>query len=52
MGTTAVAALVSGRTLTVGSVGDSRCYLCAAGTLTPLTRDDSWVSGRPGPRAS
>jgi len=44
MGTTAVAALVSGRTLTVGSVGDSRCYLLRGGTLTPLTRDDSWVS--------
>jgi protein phosphatase len=44
MGTTAVAALVSGRTLTVGSVGDSRCYLVRGGRLTQLTRDDSWVS--------
>jgi PPM family protein phosphatase len=44
MGTTAVAALVSGNTLTVGSAGDSRCYLLRAGVLTQLTRDDSWVS--------
>jgi protein phosphatase len=44
MGTTAVAALVGGRTLTVGSVGDSRCYLMRGGQLTQLTRDDSWVS--------
>jgi serine/threonine protein phosphatase PrpC len=44
MGTTAVAALVSGPTLTVGSVGDSRCYLVRGGQLTQITRDDSWVS--------
>lgn len=44
MGTTAVAALVNGRTLTVGSVGDSRCYLVRGGKLSQLTRDDSWVS--------
>ena len=44
MGTTAVAALVSGATLTVGSAGDSRCYLVRGGKLTQLTRDDSWVS--------
>ena len=44
MGTTAVAALVSGNLMTVGSAGDSRCYLFAAGKLTQLTRDDSWVS--------
>ena len=44
MGTTAVAALCSGNVLTVGSAGDSRCYLVRAGTLTQLTRDDSWVS--------
>lgn len=44
MGTTAVAALVNGRTLTIGSVGDSRCYLVRDGKLTQLTRDDSWVS--------
>ena len=44
MGTTAVAALVSENVLTVGSAGDSRCYLVRGGKLTQLTRDDSWVS--------
>ena len=44
MGTTAVAALVSEDVLTVGSAGDSRCYLLSGGKLTQLTRDDSWVS--------
>ncbi len=44
MGTTAVAALVSGDVMTVGSAGDSRCYVFADGKLTQLTRDDSWVS--------
>jgi protein phosphatase len=44
MGTTCVAALASGNILTIGSVGDSRCYLVRDGQLTQLTRDDSWVS--------
>jgi serine/threonine protein phosphatase PrpC len=44
MGTTVVAALVSGPTLTVGSAGDSRCYLVRGERLVQLTRDDSWVS--------
>jgi len=44
MGTTAVAALVSEKTATIGSAGDSRCYLVRAGELKQLTRDDSWVS--------
>jgi serine/threonine protein phosphatase PrpC len=44
MGTTLVAALVSGKTLTVGGAGDSRCYVLRGGKLTQLTRDDSWVS--------
>ena len=44
MGTTAVAALVSEKIATVGSAGDSRCYLVRAGELKQLTRDDSWVS--------
>ncbi len=44
MGTTMVAGLVSDNTLTVGSAGDSRCYLLRGETLTQLTRDDSWVS--------
>ena len=44
MGTTVVAAVVSGSVMTVGSAGDSRCYFLRDGTLTQLTRDDSWVS--------
>jgi protein phosphatase len=44
MGTTAVAALVSGTVMTIGSAGDSRCYLVREGKFTQLTRDDSWVS--------
>jgi serine/threonine protein phosphatase PrpC len=44
MGTTVVTALVSGDTMTVGSAGDSRCYLARNGELKQLTRDDSWVS--------
>jgi len=44
MGTTVVASLVAGNILTVGSAGDSRCYLLSKGKLRQLTRDDSWVS--------
>ena len=44
MGTTAVAALVSDNVATIGSAGDSRCYLFRDGKITQLTRDDSWVS--------
>jgi PPM family protein phosphatase len=44
MGTTVVAALVAGGVLTVGSAGDSRCYLVRDGKLSQVTRDDSWVS--------
>ncbi|MGE5124928.1 MAG: Stp1/IreP family PP2C-type Ser/Thr phosphatase [Betaproteobacteria bacterium] len=44
MGTTVVAAIVSGNLLTIGSAGDSRCYLVRGGELRQLTRDDSWVS--------
>jgi len=44
MGTTIVAALVTANTMTIGSAGDSRCYLVRDGKLTQLTRDDSWVS--------
>jgi PPM family protein phosphatase len=44
MGTTVVAVLVSGRVLTIGSAGDSRCYLLREGELKQLTQDDSWVS--------
>jgi serine/threonine protein phosphatase PrpC len=44
MGTTVVAALASGSVLTLGSAGDSRCYLLREGQLSQVTRDDSWVS--------
>ena len=44
MGTTLVAALISGSRLVLGSAGDSRCYLLRDGELRQLTRDDSWVS--------
>ena len=44
MGTTVVAALVSGNVATIGSAGDSRCYLFHEGQIQQLTRDDSWVS--------
>jgi protein phosphatase len=44
MGTTVVAALVTGTMVTIGSAGDSRCYLFREGKLSQLTRDDSWVS--------
>jgi serine/threonine protein phosphatase PrpC len=44
MGTTVVAAVVSGNLMSVGWAGDSRAYLLRGGVLTQLTRDDSWVS--------
>ncbi len=44
MGTTVVAAVVSGNRMTIGSAGDSRCYLVRNDKLRQLTRDDSWVS--------
>ena len=44
MGTTVVAALVSGDTLTFASVGDSRMYLVNDHTIAQLTEDDSWLS--------
>jgi protein phosphatase len=44
MGTTAMAALVSGKSVTLGWAGDSRAYLFRGGALKQLSRDDSWVS--------
>lgn len=44
MGTTVVAALISGPSAVYASVGDSRVYLWQEGRLTQLTRDDSWVT--------
>lgn len=43
MGTTVVAALIRGRSMVVGHVGDSRAYLIRRGTIRRLTADHSWV---------
>ena len=42
MGTTLVGAVVSGRSLTVINIGDSRLYLMS-GSLRQVTKDHSWV---------
>jgi len=44
MGTTVVAGLVADKVLSLGSAGDSRCYLVRDGEMQQLTQDDSWVS--------
>jgi protein phosphatase len=44
MGTTIVVALMNGPHVSIGSVGDSRVYLFAGGTLEQLTKDDSWAA--------
>jgi PPM family protein phosphatase len=44
MGTTIVAARVTGPQLTVAHVGDSRLYLRTARGIRPMTRDDSWLA--------
>jgi protein phosphatase len=44
MGTTVVAVLVEGSTITYASVGDSRIYSFADGRLQQLTRDDTWAA--------
>jgi serine/threonine protein phosphatase PrpC len=44
MGTTVVAALVSGDRMTLASVGDSRIYRLRDGNLEQLTRDDTWLA--------
>jgi protein phosphatase len=44
MGTTLVAALITGRHMTFASVGDSRLYLVHPDHLQQLTHDDSWVT--------
>ena len=43
MGTTTTAAYVTGDTVVVAHVGDSRCYLLRGGDLIRLTRDHSLV---------
>jgi PPM family protein phosphatase len=44
MGTTVVAALVTGTRLVVGNVGDSRLYLMANGGFRQVTEDDTWAA--------
>ena len=44
MGTTLVSALINGRQVSIGSVGDSRVYLYSKGTIEQLTVDDSWAA--------
>jgi protein phosphatase len=44
MGTTIVAALARGRTLSVAHVGDSRFYLHDGERLRQMTADDSWIA--------
>jgi serine/threonine protein phosphatase PrpC len=44
MGTTVVAVVLTGRRALFASVGDSRLYHWRGGTLTQVTRDDSWVA--------
>ena len=44
MGTTVVAALITGSRLSVAHAGDSRLYVFADGTLTQLTKDDTWAA--------
>jgi len=44
MGTTIVGALVNGSSVAIASVGDSRAYLVADGTIEQITADDSWTA--------
>jgi protein phosphatase len=44
MGSTVACALIRGRQLTIGHVGDSRIYLMARGTVRQLTADDTWAA--------
>lgn len=44
MGTTVAAARLSGRTMSIAHVGDSRVYLIRNGIMQALTVDHSWVA--------
>jgi PPM family protein phosphatase len=44
MGTTLVAAVENEGDLFIASVGDSRAYVFAGGTLQPITEDQTWVN--------
>ena len=46
MGTTIVAAIVSGDMLSVAHVGDSRLYAFGPDGLRQITADDSWVASQ------
>jgi|FLOH01.1.fsa_nt_gi PPM family protein phosphatase len=48
MGTTVTALVLDevSHTYAIGHVGDSRAYLVRGGTLTQVTRDDTWVRDR------
>ncbi|HXE80561.1 MAG TPA: protein phosphatase 2C domain-containing protein [Vicinamibacterales bacterium] len=44
MGTTIVCALITGRRLVIGHVGDSRLYLLNGSGLRQMTQDDTWAA--------
>jgi protein phosphatase len=44
MGTTVAAVCLSGHSLSIAHVGDSRIYLLRSGGIQPLTVDHSWVA--------
>ena len=44
MGTTVVAALISGGRVSVANAGDSRLYVFRDGRLAQLTQDDTWAA--------
>ena len=44
MGTTVVAALVTGDRVAMASVGDSRIYRLRDGSLEQMTKDDTWLA--------
>jgi protein phosphatase len=44
MGTTVVAVIVRGATMSVGWVGDSRAYVVRAGAIRTVTADHTWVN--------
>jgi len=44
MGSTVVAGLIHGRTLTLAHVGDSRAYMLGPEGIRQVTRDHSWVA--------
>ncbi len=44
MGTTVVVALLDGDSFLIGHVGNSRAYIVAEGSITPVTKDHSFVA--------